>query len=57
MTAAATSWDPRIYYGLPNWPSLEGAGPSDVVSCQADAADGDIRLEHELLVLDTVGAA
>jgi hypothetical protein len=36
---------------------LEGAGPSDVVSGQADAADDDIRLGHELPVLDTVGAA
>ena len=36
---------------------MEGTGPSDVISCPADAADDDIRLEHELLVLDTVGAA
>jgi hypothetical protein len=57
MAAAATIWDPRIYYGLPNWSSLEGAGPSDVISCPADAADFDIRDEHELQVFDTVGAA
>jgi hypothetical protein len=57
MAAAATILDLRIYYGLPNWSSLEGAGPSDVISCPADAADFDIRDEHELQVFDTVGAA
>ena len=57
MAAAATILELRIYYGLPNWSSLEGAGPSDVISCPADAADFDIRDEHELQVFDTVGAA
>jgi len=57
MAAAATYWNPRIYYGLLNLRSLEGAGPCDVISCPADAVDGDTRLEHKLLVLDTVGAA
>ena len=57
MDAAAPDWKQRIYYGLPNWSSLEGTGPSDVISCPADAAVFDIRDEHELQVFDTVGAA
>jgi hypothetical protein len=57
MAAATTVWDPRIYFGLPSLYSLEGAGPSDVVSGQTVGADDDKSLGRERLVLDTVGAA